>query len=155
MRIDFAAAEGDTVYIYIWDNAVKPLMERTELTQMAWVVGWGSAQQQYMESDMPSTPLDGSVIRQVIRMSTGGDYMKLTFSNYYGKSDLVLDSVHIADSLGSGMIDLATDTAVTFGGSESVTIPAGQTVESDVICYSVPDLGSIAMTIKAARSPMR
>lgn len=151
VRIDFEAAEGDTVFV--WDRAMRPLTDKTVLEASVWVAGWGSAQQQYMESDMPSTPLDGSVIRQVIRMSTGGDYMKLTFSNYYGKSDLVLDSVHIADSLGSGMIDLATDTAVTFGGSESVTIPAGQTVESDVICYSVPDLGSIAMTIKAAEVP--
>ena len=151
VKIDFEAAEGDTVYV--WDSSMKPLKNKTTLVKSAWVAGWGSAQQQYMDSDLPSTPIEGSVIRQEIRMSTGGDYMKLTFSNYYGKSELVLDSVRIADSLGTGMIDLSTDTAVTFGGSESVTIPAGKTVESDVICYSIEDLGKLAMTIKASKVP--
>lgn len=151
VKIDFEASAGDSVYV--WDDDMSPLKDKTVIKESAWVAGWGSAQQQYMESDLPSTPLSGSVIRQVIRMSTGGDYMKLTFSNYYGKSDLVLDSVRIADSLGSGMIDLSTDTAVTFNGSESVTIPAGQTVESDVMFYPVEDLGNIAMTIDAAKVP--
>lgn len=153
-KIDFAAAEGDTVYV--WDSAMQPLTEKTVLEPSAWTAGWGSAQQEYMESDMPSTPLSGSVIRQVVRMSTGGDYMKLTLSNYYGDSDLVINSVHIADSLGSGMIDLATDTAVTFnGGSESVTIPKGKKVESDVIVFSADDLESIAMTIDCNTVPAK
>lgn len=153
-KIDFAAAEGDTVYV--WDSAMQPLTEKTVLEPSAWTAGWGSAQQEYMESDMPSTPLSGSVIRQVVRMSTGGDYMKLTLSNYYGDSDLVINSVHIADSLGSGMIDLATDTAVTFnGGSESVTIPKGEKVESDVIVFSADDLESIAMTIDCNTVPAK
>ncbi len=150
-KVEFNAAEGDT--IYVWDSSMKPLVEKTVLERVAWTAGWGSAQQEYMDSDLPSTPLSGSVIRQMVRMSTGGDYLKLTLSNYYGKSDLVIDSVHLADSLGSGMIDASTDTVVTFGGSESVTIPAGQKVESDVICYSVANLGNVAMTINASQVP--
>lgn len=150
-KVEFNAAEGDT--IYVWDSSMKPLVEKTVLERVAWTAGWGSAQQEYMDSDLPSTPLSGSVIRQIVRMSTGGDYLKLTLSNYYGKSDLVIDSVHLADSLGSGMIDASTDTVVTFGGSESVTIPAGQKVESDVICYSVANLGNVAMTINASQVP--
>ncbi|MGN0181834.1 MAG: glycosyl hydrolase 115 family protein [Candidatus Ornithomonoglobus sp.] len=151
LRIDFAAAAGDTVYV--WGDDMNPIIDKTVLEEMIWIAGWGSAQQEYLASDLPSTALSGSIIRQRIRMSVGGDYMKLTFSNRYGTSDLVIGAVHLAKPLENGMIDASTDTAVTFNGSESVTIPAGGSVESDVICYRTDDLERVMMTIQADRVP--
>ena len=152
-RITFEAVAGDTVYV--WDTNMEPLTEKTVLNEAAWVAGWGSATQEYMDNDLPRTPLSGSVIREIIRMSTGGDYMKLTLSNYYGSGDLVIDSVRLADYIDGSKVDLQTEKKVTFNGSESVTIPKGETVESDVICYSTDDLEKVAVTIKAAKVPAK
>lgn len=152
-RITFEAAAGDTVYV--WDTNMEPLTPKTVLTETAWVAGWGSATQQYSDNDLPGTPLSGSVIREIIRMSTGGDYMKLTLSNYYGSGDLVIDSVRLADYIDGSKVDLQTEKKVTFNGSESVTIPKGEAVESDVICYSTDDLEKLAVTIKASKVPAK
>ena len=67
-------------------------------------------------------------LRQIIRVSGGAERIRVRFSNFLGKTPLELKSVHIAKSSeqGTGHIDLASDTVITFGSKESVTIPAGE-----------------------------
>lgn len=116
-----------------------------------WYAAWAAAPSDADLAQVPRAPtLRGTTCRQQIRASIGGEKLKLTFSNEYSSEKLVLDSVHIAQLVGSGspMIDTSTDTVITFDGKESVTIPAGKTVTSDEISFSFEALDCLAVTTK-------
>ncbi len=114
-----------------------------------WVGTWGSSQYSISASDSRAPKLANSTFRQIIRLSTGGSTLRFTFSNEYGQTPMVINSVHIARPTENGKphIDVATDTAVTFnGGSESVTIPARGRVTSDAVIYHSSPLEKIAVS---------
>jgi lysophospholipase L1-like esterase len=117
-------------------------------TGTTWVGTWGTAPQLTESSNMPPSPgLSNNTLRQVVRVSIGGDQVRLKFSNQYGTSPVVMNSVHLAVSTGGSSINTATDKAVTFGGNQFVTIPVGQTVTSDALNYPLTKLTNMAITI--------
>ncbi len=122
-----------------------------------WVSTWGTAEEKCdINADrMPQMALNGSTVRQIIRVTTTGDIMKLKFSNQYGGSDVVIRSLHIAKQVQAdrSTIDLSTDTVVTVGGKEEFTIKAGQTVETDPVAFHVNALENIAVSTYFGSAP--
>lgn len=122
-------------------------------SNLEWVGTWASSQQGLdpNRGEYPPQPgLANNTFRQIIRISKGGSRLRLKISNEYGNTPLVLNSVHIAKhyEIGYALILPKTDTVVTFnGGSESVSIPAGEIATSDVINYDAADLERIAISI--------
>lgn len=144
--------------IMVWDDAMNPHHETTLHEKNAWITTWSTAVFDTWENNLPSIKLEeGVVIRQTITTTEGGDRIKLNLSNEasYGAA-LDIAAVHIARPLEAGVvdgrIDLATDTALTFNGSESVSIPAKQTVWSDPIGFSVGEREKLVITIKLGKS---
>jgi lysophospholipase L1-like esterase len=116
-----------------------------------WVDSWATANQLVEPSNLPPAPgLNGNTLRQIVRTSVGGTWIRLQLSNRFGNSAVVMDSVHLARSTSGSTIDTTTDRAVLFGGSASVTIPAGQEVFSDPFFYNLPALSKMAITIHFA-----
>ena len=150
-EIRVAAKAGDA--IYVWNEEQQPYREETVLEEQSMITSWTTAQMEFRDEINPSTPLTGSTIRQVVKLSETGDNMQLTLSNEYGKEPLVIDALHFAKPLDGSMIDIATDTAVTFNGSESVTIPAGETIVSDPVMFDAGEDGKIAVTMHIAGAP--
>jgi lysophospholipase L1-like esterase len=109
-----------------------------------WTGTWSTSV--YSDSQL-NTTFDNMTLRQVVRVSIPGNQVRLTFSNLYGSTPLVMQKVHLAQSAGGHSIVTGTDLTVTFGGSESVTIPAGGTVTSDSFGYNLPALTKMAITI--------
>ncbi|HEY9060603.1 MAG TPA: GDSL-type esterase/lipase family protein [Pseudobacteroides sp.] len=113
-----------------------------------WVGTWGTAPQLVEQNNMPPSPgLSNNTLRQVFRVSIGGNQVRFKFSNQYGNSPLVMNSVHLAVSAGSDSIKSDTDKVIKFSGKEAVTIPAGQTVTSDPLDFDLPKLTNMAVTI--------
>ncbi|MCD8107119.1 MAG: GDSL-type esterase/lipase family protein [Oscillospiraceae bacterium] len=116
-----------------------------------WVTAWAAAPEAADVDTIPSNPgLKGNTVRQVIRPSISGDTITITLSNEYGTIPVVFESVHIAKlkSSGSDAIDTSTDTVLTFNGSESITVEAGETVTCDAVSFDVEALEDIAISIK-------
>lgn len=116
-----------------------------------WVTAWATAPEASDYTVLPSDPgLKGNTVRQVIKSNLDGDTVTLTLSNEYGDIPVVFESVHLAvvEYSGSERIDTSTDTVLTFGGEESVTVPAGETVTSDAISFDVTADAEIAVSIK-------
>lgn len=92
--------------------------------------------------------LINSSVRTVLRTSTGGEKIRLKFSNRYGASDLNIESVKVART--ASMSDTAiidgTSLPVTFGGSQSVTVPKGKTIYSDEVNMSVESFEKLSIT---------
>ncbi len=122
-------------------------MDKTSTTQ--WVGTWGSSQYSIEASHEEAPSLGNSTFRQVVRLSTGGERFRFTFSNEYGQTPMTIQSIHIAKPTKNGCSDIetSTDTVVTFsGGSEGVTIPPNGKVTSDAILYPAEALEKIAVS---------
>ncbi len=124
--------------------------------QYSWVTTWGTAEENFNASpnSMPQT-LEDTTVRQIIRVTTSGDRMKLRLSNQYGKSDVVIRSMHLAKQVeaDASTIDTSTDTVVKAYGSEEIVIPAGEVVETDPVDFSVNALENIAVTMYFGSAP--
>ncbi len=123
-------------------------------SQTQWVGTWVTAQQLTESSNLPPSPgLSNNTLRQVVRVTIGGSQIRVLFSNQYGNAALVMNSVHIAASTGSSGINTGTDKALTFNGSASVSIPAGQTVWSDTVSFNLIALTNYAVSIYFGTTP--
>jgi lysophospholipase L1-like esterase len=120
--------------------------------QEDWVTTWGCAPQLVESRNLPPAPLGSSTLRQFVHVSIGGDHLRVRFSNTYGADPVTMNSVHVAlgatgGSADHGNINIATDTALTFQGLPSVTIPAGGAVDSDPFDFNLPAQANLAISI--------
>jgi lysophospholipase L1-like esterase len=107
----------------------------------AWLAVWGAS-----PSD-PATAMPGVTVREHVRLSLGGDRIRIRLSNRFGTSPLTVGPVHVAlQGTGPGIVP-GTDRALTFGGDDTVTIPAGALAVSDPVHLRVDDLQEIAVSI--------
>lgn len=111
-----------------------------------WICTWLSTSQPTSGDAFPM-PLEISVIdanqtlQQTLRISLGGDQLRLVFSNRYGTQPLILGQSHIKIV---GHND--EEFAVTFNGQNSAAIPAGEIIYSDVIAVKIPALSEIELS---------
>ena len=114
-----------------------------------WYATWAAASIDITAEETPRRGFKNVTCRQQFRVSLGGEKIRLTFSNEYGASPLEISGIRLAKLKNSGSpeIDIATDTAVTFGGAESVTIPAGETLTSDEIAFNFDSLDFLSVTM--------
>lgn len=135
-----------------------PVPGRAQADSKMWVGSW-SAAQQIPEPQNALAPADmaDATIRQIVHLSIGGTELRVHLSNAFGTEPLHFTSVHIARPLSasSPAIDPASDRALTFSGSGSVTIPAGAEYLSDPIGYPVAALSNLAITFHLDEAPAR
>jgi lysophospholipase L1-like esterase len=113
-----------------------------------WIGTSVSGQQLTEPGNLPPAPgLTNNTLRQVVHVTLGGCPLRVQFSNAYGKSPVTLNAVHLAVSKGGSAIDPNTDKAVRFDGAPSITIPAGQAVYSDTLCFEAAPLSNLAVSI--------
>jgi lysophospholipase L1-like esterase len=124
----------------------------------AWTGAWASAQQvPEPQNELPADDLKDATLRQIVRISVGGDRLRLRLSNAFGTQPLHVSAVHVARaaSASSPRIQPGSDRAVTFAGSGEVTIPAGAEYWSDPVALKAPALSSLAVSLYLADAPSR
>jgi lysophospholipase L1-like esterase len=113
-----------------------------------WVGTWSTAPQLVEPGNMPPSPgLTNNSLRQVVRVSIGGDTLRVRFSNEFSTSAVVMKSVQIAVSTGGNIIDVSTNKELRFNGNSEVTVNAGVAVTSDPVAFSVTPRMEVAITI--------
>jgi lysophospholipase L1-like esterase len=105
-----------------------------------WTGTWASA------PEAGGDTFSGQTIRQVVHTSISGGSARLQLSNAFGSAPLTVSDVHIAQAGSGSAVVGGTDHAVMFGGSATVTIPAGGTGISDAVAYSVPAATNLAVS---------
>jgi len=121
-----------------------------------WVGAWASAQMAPDEKNrLGDQDYADATLRQVVRLSLGGDTLRLRLSNAFGTAPLTIKAAHLAVSadLASARIDPASDRALTFSGRDEVTIPAGADYWSDPVALKVAPLSSLAISLRYATAP--
>jgi lysophospholipase L1-like esterase len=89
----------------------------------------------------------------VLFTSIGGTRLRVQLSNAYGNGDVVVNSAHLARSTGRDGIDSASDVALTFSGSSSVTVPAGSELFSDPFDFALEPLETLAVSVHFGAVP--
>ena len=115
-----------------------------------WVGSWGAAPQPPTQAagPFPATPVfDGQTIRQTVRLSAGGERIRLRLTNEYGAQPLGIGAARIAVVDGSGLTRQGTERVVSFHGRAAAIIPAGAPLLSDAIDLTVRDLDSLAISL--------
>ncbi len=113
-----------------------------------WVGTWTTAPQLVEPNNNPPSPgLTNNTLRQIVRISIGGDTLRVKFSNDFSTSAVTMKSVSIAASKGGSAIDALTSKALTFKGSASVTMDAKTSVVSDPVAFQASSRMDIAITI--------
>jgi lysophospholipase L1-like esterase len=99
-----------------------------------WTGTWGDAPQ-----SGGTTRFAQQTYRDVVHTSISGTAARIHLSNVFGSQPVTIADVHVANSTSPAQakIDTASDRAVTFGGQTTTTIPAGGSVVSDSIAFSV------------------
>lgn len=124
---------------------------------LRWSASWGSAQEQpYGTEVLPQGTLDGSTLRQIVHLSTGGTQLRVTLSNLFGAQPLIVNAVHIARGASTaegGAIDVTSDRALSFGGRHNATVPMGAEYISDPIVYPTQSLADLVITMQIDHAP--
>src|SRR5579863_9213017 len=124
----------------------------------SWLGSWASSQQIPEPANaLPQEALRDATLRQIVHLTVGGKALRVRLSNAFGTAPLTILAVHIARPVSkeTGSIDAASDKALTFAGSPSVTIPAGADSYSDPIAFDAPALSDLAITLYLEVPPER
>lgn len=111
-----------------------------------WLSSWYAAPQPAWDSsfvlpmNVPAQ-LSNQTVRETVRISAGGNRIRLVFSNRYGREALRLGGVRVAPEG-----DASQAHALTFSGKTEATIPPGAALTSDPVALEVRPLQRLAVT---------
>ena len=119
-----------------------------------WVGTWATAPQTVVRSFMPyNNCMTNRSVRQVVKVSIGGDVIRLKLSNIYSMQPVEIRSVYIAHAKDSFAIDAKTAQYFKFGNSYKTVIPAGKQIVSDALKFNLRNLERVAITINYTSAP--
>jgi lysophospholipase L1-like esterase len=129
--------------------SVPSLLAKSEAKK--WVGTWASsplldAHVKNAEDLLTAGTQSGATLREVVHVSTGGETLRVRFSNLYGTSPLVIGPVEIAQTLKGVAIVPGTNKAVTFNGQPSVSIPPGALAVSDPASFKLAPLSDLTVS---------
>ena len=96
-------------------------------------VTWGTSQRLLPKECNPSINLTNNSLRQIFKISLGGNKFRIKLSNYYGKQNLEIKSISIAKTfpLELNKININTIHFFTFNKKEEIIIKKGEEIYFD------------------------
>jgi lysophospholipase L1-like esterase len=112
-----------------------------------WVATWGTSPVAPLPANTTNTGFTNQTVRLIVHTSLGGNEVRVRLSNAFGTESLAIGAAHVAlHSMNAGIVS-GTDRALTFSGSNSVSIPPGALVVSDSVKLDVPALSDLAVSL--------
>lgn len=119
-----------------------------------WVGTWATAPQTVVRLFMPyNNCMTNRSVRQVVKVSIGGNVIRLKLSNIYSMQPVEIRSIYIAHAKDSFAIDAKTAQYFKFGNSYKTVIPAGKQIVSDALKFNLRNLERVAITINYTSAP--
>ena len=99
-----------------------------------WTGTWATAMQTPVKAFMPyNNQMSNRSVRQIVKVSAGGDVVRLQLSNIFSTTPVVLRSV--------------------YSGHRGVTVPAGKSLFSDAVRFALKPLQLVAITVNYQTAP--
>jgi lysophospholipase L1-like esterase len=130
-----------------WLSVLAPGDDQTQ----HWVATWTTAN---AASNQP-TVFSNQTIREIVHTTIGGSAVRIRLSNTFGTRAIRFDAVFIGLQKAGPQADGAalvprSNHEVTFGGGQSIAIPEGAEVLSDLISLSVGSEQNLAISLFTA-----
>ncbi|MCA9575380.1 MAG: SGNH/GDSL hydrolase family protein [Polyangiales bacterium] len=106
-----------------------------------WVSTWTSSMMQARRVFADET------VRQVARVSVGGDVVRVRLSNTIGTSPVNVGAATVGLSMGGAAVQPGSLRELTFEGERSVRLTPGEELRSDPVALSIPDGGTLVVSL--------
>ena len=90
---------------------------------------------------------NNQTLREVVRISAGGEFVRVRIANTFGTDTLVIGEARIALSASAAAIVPGSSRVLTFSGQRSVNVTAGAPVLSDPVRLDVKPLSALAISL--------
>jgi len=90
---------------------------------------------------------NNQTLREVVRLSAGGEFVRVRIANTFGTDTLVIGEARIALSASAAAIVPGSSRVLTFSGQRSVNVTAGAPVLSDPVRLGVKPLSALAISL--------
>ncbi len=119
-----------------------------------WNASWASAQM-IAEGDNALTVTEDFTLRQIVRLSAGGDRVRVRVSNRFGRTPLEIAAgqVALAVAPGRSAIVAGSGRPLRFGGRGDVSVPPGAEYLSDPVDMAVGPGTDLAVSLHVAALP--
>ena len=111
----------------------------------AWVASWTAAPHAPLGTTGPfaAASYENVTLTQIIRLSEGGEKLRVKFSNRYGASPLTIGAARVYRIDDAGKEIAGSSRTLTFGGNAGAVIPRGAPFVSDTVALSTPSLSRL------------
>jgi lysophospholipase L1-like esterase len=114
-----------------------------------WITSWATAPLPPGPAmgPMAATPsFNNRTLRQILRLSAGGDAVRVRFTNAYGARPLAIGGARIAMIDASGQEIAGSSRTLTFAGAKTATALRAAPLLSDPVRLKVPPLARVAIS---------
>ncbi|MEU5955838.1 SGNH/GDSL hydrolase family protein [Streptomyces sp. NPDC047525] len=121
----------------------------------AWTAAWAASPQRAstgFKANWSEDGFSGQTLRQVVRVTEGGDRARIRLSNAYGTSPLHIAGATIARTKKGASVEEGSVRRLTFEGRRSVEIPAHGQLSSDEAGLDLKPFESVTVTLHLART---
>lgn len=133
--------------------AVGVLAGPGQASPVTWTAAWGASPQTPSTGFTPNWSQEGfsgQSVRQVVRVTEGGDRARIRLSNAYGTSPLHITGATIARTAQGAAVEKGSVRRLTFDGAESTRIRAHGELRSDAVAMGLKRLESVTVTLYLA-----
>lgn len=120
-----------------------------------WVGTWGAAPEPPSPAlgPIPGSPsFSDQTVREWVRISAGGERLRIRFTNEYGTKPLVIGAAQVALTDAQGAVEAGTARPILFGGRSSAVIPAGSPFVSDAVDLPAKPFATLSISIYLPQS---
>jgi hypothetical protein len=119
-----------------------------------WIGSWGASPAPPVITAPPGldprrlTPaFDNQTVVQVVRLSAGGQRLRLRLSNEYGPKPLAIGAARVALVGADGAVVPGSERTVTFAGMAAATLPPGAPLLSDAVALKTAPLARLRVSL--------
>jgi len=118
-----------------------------------WVASWSAAPHAPLGTEGPfaAASYENVTLSQILRLSEGGDKLRVRFSNRYGTAPLAIGAARIVRIDDAGQEIAGTARTLTFGGAGEAVIPRGAPFVSDAVALEAPSLSRVKVEVYLPR----
>jgi len=111
----------------------------------AFVASWSVGHIQPLPENVAT--YNNQTLREVVRLSAGGEYVRVSIANTFGSETLAVGEARVAASGAGAAIVPGTSRLLTFGGERSIAVRPGSRVLSDPVRLNAKPLQQLSISL--------
>ena len=115
-----------------------------------WVTAWATSQQA-----LGATTITNATARMIGRVTAGGESVRVRLDNTFGTDPLIIGAAYVGPVMRGAALVPDSNRPLRFGGSLSVTVAPGGTVESDPVSMRVLARQDLAVSLYIPEADVR